>query len=67
MTKTEELDKAIKKSGYRYNHIAAQLGISYYGLRKKIDNQSQFRVGEVQGLQKILGLTDAQRDDIFFN
>lgn len=66
MTDTKELRRRIEAKGLKYGFIAKQLGISRYALQMKIDNDSEFRVSEVDVLAAILGLTLVEKDAIFF-
>lgn len=66
MTDTKELRRRIEEKGLKYGFIAKQLGISRYALQMKIDNDSEFRVSEVDTLAAILGLTLLEKDAIFF-
>ena len=54
MTDTAELRKIIDESGYKYTHIAKQLGLSRYGLLKKINNETEFLPSEITKLCKVL-------------
>ena len=42
MTDTELLREKIDNSGYRFNWIAKQLNLTPYGLRKKINGETEF-------------------------
>lgn len=66
MTDTKRLRDLIAALGLKYKAIAKTLGISAYALQMKIDNDSEFRVSEVDALAKILGLTLEEKDAIFF-
>lgn len=66
MTDTEKLRAAIRDSGYKYSHIANELGLSTYGLQRKIDNLSEFRASEIARLVKILKLSEQESQQIFF-
>lgn len=66
MTDTKELRRRIEEKGLKYGFIASQLGISRYALQMKIDNDSEFRVSEVDALANILGLSILEKDAIFF-
>ncbi len=66
MTDTRELRKRIEESGLKYKYIAQQIGISSYALQMKIDNDSEFRVSEVDALSTILNLSLMEKDAIFF-
>lgn len=66
MTNTALLRKKIDESGYKLRFIAKQIGITYQGFLKKINNESEFKASEIKGLQDLLNLTDEIRDKIFF-
>ena len=66
MTNTALLKEKIAASGYKICFIADCLGLSYYGLKKKIENETDFKAGEIQKLCNILGLNAAEKDEIFF-
>lgn len=66
MTDSELLKNKIKESGVKMYHIADVLNISRYGLLKKINNESEFKVSEVLTMAKLLQLTTEEREKIFF-
>lgn len=67
MTNKELLEDKIEKSGLKKNFIAKAIGLSPYGLAKKINNETEFKTSEVNELCKILNITDlAEKDRIFF-
>lgn len=66
MTDKKRLKTVIEKSGLKISFIAEQLGISRAGLFKKLNNDNEFKVSEVYKMQKILGMSDKDRDSIFF-
>ena len=66
MTNTSLLRKMIDKSGYKLHFIASKLGITYQGFLRKINNETEFKASEIQGLKELLNLTDKERDEIFF-
>ena len=66
MTDSELLKNKIKESGVKMYHIADVLNISRYGLLKKINNESEFKVSEVLTMAKLLQLTREEREYIFF-
>lgn len=66
MINTELLKQKINISGYRFSWIAKQLKLSSYGLRKKLNNDTEFKVSEVSKICKILTINDKERDTIFF-
>ena len=66
MTNTSALRDAIERRGMKYGHIAREMGLSPYGLQRKIENDNEFKVSEVCRLSDILELDPAERDSIFF-
>lgn len=67
MTNTKLLEKIIEQSGLKKNFIARKIGLSPYGLAKKINNETEFKTSEVNKLCKILNISDlAEKDRIFF-
>lgn len=66
MTDTEALRSVIHESGLKYKSIAQALGLTPYGLQKKIDNITEFKASEIALLADILSLSEKQRDAIFF-
>ena len=66
MTNTTLLRQFINDSGKKMSYLANKLGISRYALLKKISNQNEFKGSEIVILKNELGLTNEQRDSIFF-
>lgn len=66
MTNTKLLKKKIDLSGYKMKYIAAQLGITYYGLSKKVNNETEFKASEIQALCDLLNITGEEKEKIFF-
>ena len=67
MTNTKLLENRIKISGLKKSFIAESMGLTPYGLAKKINNATEFKTSEVAELCKILNITSLrERDDIFF-
>lgn len=66
MTNTELLREVIQRSGYKLQYIAKQAGLTHQGLLNKINGKSEFRASEIQTLHRLLGLTEAEREAIFF-
>ena len=58
MTDTNALKKLIKSRGLKYQFVASELGITYQGLKNKIENINEFKTGEVDALCKLLGITN---------
>lgn len=65
MTDTDKLNDAIFESGIKIVAIAGKLGISRKGFYKKLNNETEFKDSEIAAMQKILGLTNRKRDEIF--
>lgn len=66
MTETVKLEMAITRSGQTKKIIAEKIGISNMGFYKKINNITEFKASEIAMLQRILQLSDDERDAIFF-
>ena len=66
MTNTKLLEEAIERSGLKKGKIAEALGVSRGGLTNLINNRAEFKASQIQVFCKLLGLTAAQRDAIFF-
>lgn len=67
MTDTLMLEQKIKDSGHSKKWIAEQIGLTYYGLHKKITNANEFKAVEIKALCELLGITSLrEREDIFF-
>lgn len=67
MTNTNLLKEEIKRSGYKQVFIAEQLGITYQGLLKKENNETEFKASEIQMLCELLNLSHEKKEKIFFN
>jgi len=66
MTDTKLLRDIIKTSGLKYAHLARALGLSPFGLQKKIDNDTEFKAGEIKKLCDILRLSLEEKENVFF-
>lgn len=66
MTDTKLLRFHIAKSGFKLAFLAEQLGISRQSLQKKIDNDTEFKASEVDGLSRLLNLSVAEKEQVFF-
>lgn len=66
MTDSQMLRGKIEQSGYKLGFIALSLNLTRQGLRKKLDNESEFKASEIQSLKNLLKLTNKERDEIFF-
>ena len=66
MTNTSALRQKIEQSGLKYRFVAETLGITPYGLQKKIENVTEFKASEISKLLKLLKLSAAEMTEIFF-
>lgn len=66
MTNEKMLREIIDSKGIKLKFIASKLGITYQGFLAKLQNVHDFRQGEIKIITEVLGLTNRQRDDIFF-
>ena len=66
MTYRELLKAEIARSGLKLSYIAEQLGLTYQGLKLKLDGKNEFRENEMRGLVVLLKLNKTTRDKIFF-
>lgn len=66
MTDTMLLRAKLEESGYRLKFIAKKLGITYAGLLKKINNETEFKASEIQKLANMLKLDLKEKEEIFF-
>lgn len=66
MTNGEALRTRIKASGYKLGYVAKYLNISAYTLQKKLDNETEFKVSEVDRLAHLLGMNPTEKDIYFF-
>lgn len=67
MVDTERLEKIINESGLKKKYIAAELGLSPWGLTRKIRNCSEFLASEVNALCKVLHISKRVKEEIFFS
>ena len=66
MTDTKRLKDRIDQSGLKLQWIAEQLGLTRFGLYKKLSGESDFRQQEIARLSEILELSAEDRDALFF-
>ncbi len=67
LTDSNKLRKVIDLSGLKYKFIAKSLGLTYFGLQKKINNDTEFKASEITTLCKILNINSPQeKESIFF-
>lgn len=64
MTNKTELEVAIIRSGLSKKEIAQHLGITRTTLYKKINNEREFKVSEIEKLSRLLSIDD--KNLVFF-
>lgn len=67
MTNTDKLVQIIEESGLKKGFIASKLGLTTYGLQKKIENKTQFKAEEIKKMCIILNISSLkEKEEIFF-
>lgn len=66
MTNTKLFRQKVESRGLKYRFLAELLGITPYGLQKKIDNKTEFKASEIVTLSEALDLSAEERNAIFF-
>ena len=67
MTDTERLKELIQKSGYKLSYVAECLGLTTFGLSKKINNVTEFKSSEIGILCDLLHIKSlSEKERIFF-
>ena len=66
MTDTIKLEYFLKKRKITKKSYADELGISIQGLYNKLNNSTEFKQAEIVTTCKLLNLSNAERDSIFF-
>lgn len=56
------LEKLVKE--YGINRLAYELGLCELSIRKKISGKAKITIAELMAIQKLLGLTDEQVEEI---
>ena len=68
MVDTQRLNDRIDRSGLKKYYIASKIGLTTYGLQKKITNKTQFKANEIEGLCIVLQIeTLEEKEKIFFS
>ena len=65
MIKGNLLREKIDACGFKLVYVA-KCGLTYYGLMKKVNNETEFKASEVMILKELLHLTDDEVMEIFF-
>jgi hypothetical protein len=63
----ELLRKKIDQAGLKLTYVAERLGLTYQGLKKKLDGDTEFKASEIAVLKDMLHLSDADVQAIFFD
>ena len=66
MTNTTLLRQKIDESGYKLQFLAEKCGLTYYGLMKKVNNETEFKASEIKALKDLLNFTDDDATKNFF-
>lgn len=66
MVNSNILRQTIKNNGIKMKFVAEKLGISPNSLTRKINNQTEFKLSEIEKLSVILTLTEADKTALFF-
>lgn len=66
MTDTNLLRAKIDLSGHKLKWIAERCGITYAGLLKKMNNETEFKVSEMFILKDLLDLDADEIESIFY-
>lgn len=66
MVNYEKLNAAVKNSGFKKSFIAENLGLTPYGLAKKLTGETEFKASEMFNISELLNLNSVARDEFFF-
>ena len=66
MFDSRKFSSTVQKSGLKKRYIADRLGISYDTFLKKMAGTVKWKVDEAQEVSKLLRISKAERDAIFF-
>jgi DNA-binding phage protein len=66
MTDTQALRDIIQGQGLKLGYVAEACGFKRATFMRKLNNESSFTVDEVPRVCRVLGLSNADRDRIFF-
>jgi len=65
MVKTDKLRELIDKSGLKFEYVAEQIGLTRFGLYKKLETGTEFKPSQVVTLCELLKIDDDLRKEIF--
>lgn len=67
MTDSDALRELVKNRGLKLKYIADCMGLSPYGLQRKIDNLSEFKTSEITAFSEAVGgLSFSEQKRLFF-
>lgn len=66
MTNTLLLRQIIKEKGLKLGKIAKELGISYPALKRLMENETQFKAGQIDRFCELLGIQDLELKEALF-
>ena len=66
MVNTKELNRLIKNAGFRKDAIASALHITKQSLSNKINNKTEFKMGEISEIRGILSMDAETMMSVFF-
>lgn len=67
MTNSNALREIVRSRGLKLGYIAECIGISSYGLQRKIDNLSEFKTSEITAFSEAVGgLNFSEQKRLFF-
>lgn len=67
MVDTTRLNNIIDRSGIKKKYLAESMGLSAYGLAKKLKGENDFKVSEAVTICRLLGINKANdKVSIFF-
>ena len=66
MVNTKELNRIIKEAGIRKDLIASTLHISKQSLSNKINNRTEFKMGEISEIRGLLHMDSDAVMSVFF-
>lgn len=66
MTDIARLREVLARSGFKLQFLADQLGLTRAGFYLKCEGKTEFKQTEIRDLTELLGLSQEERDRIFF-
>jgi predicted transcriptional regulator len=61
------LEARLKEKNITKEDLSKGLNMSYTSLQQRVKGRTDFKLGEIKKIKKILGLTNDQVIEIFFN